>query len=268
MINEIGIHGMASDQLRTTDGCNLLQTLWEHLLNSLSEFAFFAQAADGTYAFASQSFLTLLGQESRSVIGRQDRQVFPELAAQELERAHRWVIDLGRSLADELTPLQFNCDPTRWYLLSKYPVFSASGHTVYVVGYLRALTLARDSERQLSSIAAALRHFRDNVSAPHTLNSLAEQAQVSTYQFERRVKRIFGISTRDYMIRARMQLGRDLLKKSDLDISAIAKECGYADQSSFTRQFRMTTGLPPGEFRKADREHCRTLHCQVANLTN
>jgi AraC-like DNA-binding protein len=34
-------------------------------------------------------------------------------------------------------------------------------------------------------------------------------------------------------------------------IAAIALDCGYSDQSAFTRQFRQTVGISPSQYRTA-----------------
>jgi len=41
------------------------------------------------------------------------------------------------------------------------------------------------------------------------------------------------------------------LHQSDASIAAIASECGYSDQSAFTRRFRQTIGFSPSEYRRS-----------------
>jgi AraC-like DNA-binding protein len=70
------------------------------------------------------------------------------------------------------------------------------------------------------------------------------------------MKRVFGISTGEWLLKTRLSVARHRLVETDLPIAAIALEVGYADQSSFARQFRQTIGLPPLQFRKlASRRH-------------
>ena len=40
---------------------------------------------------------------------------------------------------------------------------------------------------------------------------------------------------------------------SSLLLMAVALNCGYSDQSAFTRQFRRTIGMSPGEYRRIHR---------------
>jgi len=43
------------------------------------------------------------------------------------------------------------------------------------------------------------------------------------------------------------------LREGDDAIARIALDCGYSDQSAFTRQFRQTVGLSPAQFRRVAR---------------
>jgi hypothetical protein len=45
--------------------------------------------------------------------------------------------------------------------------------------------------------------------------------------------------------------GVRLLLETDDPIATIALECGYTDQSAFTRQFRQTLGMSPSKYRSA-----------------
>jgi AraC-like DNA-binding protein len=50
-----------------------------------------------------------------------------------------------------------------------------------------------------------------------------------------------------------MEAAVQRLRDSDDAIAAIALDCGYSDQSAFTRQFRQTIGASPSEYRRAFR---------------
>ena len=44
------------------------------------------------------------------------------------------------------------------------------------------------------------------------------------------------------------------LRETDDPISKIALDCGYAEQSSFTRQFKQTVGISPARYRRMQAE--------------
>jgi len=51
----------------------------------------------------------------------------------------------------------------------------------------------------------------------------------------------------------RVERAKDLLLTSHLTLAQIAYDCGFADQSHFTRVFAATVGAPPGAWRRGRR---------------
>ena len=64
---------------------------------------------------------------------------------------------------------------------------------------------------------------------------------------------MFGLSAGQYLTRLRIDRACGRLRHSDAPISQIALDCGYADQTAFTRQFRKVVGLSPCAYRLATR---------------
>ncbi len=52
-----------------------------------------------------------------------------------------------------------------------------------------------------------------------------------------------------YLTSVRIEESKNLLTATDFPISQIAISVGYADQSSFTKAFKRTTGVTPHSFR-------------------
>ncbi len=75
------------------------------------------------------------------------------------------------------------------------------------------------------------------------------------FQFDQRIRAMFGLSAGQYLTRLRIDQASERLRRSDEPISQIALDCGYADQTAFTRQFRKVVGLSPGSYRKARAGH-------------
>lgn len=68
--------------------------------------------------------------------------------------------------------------------------------------------------------------------------------------FIRAFAREIGMTPNAYNINRRLNLGRNLLRKGE-NISEIAHETGFSDQSHFGRTFLKHFGAPPGQFRAA-----------------
>jgi AraC family transcriptional regulator len=85
------------------------------------------------------------------------------------------------------------------------------------------------------------------------LTELAALSGVSHYYFCRQFKRSLGISPYQYVLQQRVERAKQLLKFRDVAISEIALECGFANQSHFTKHFRKLTGITPNRFREIAR---------------
>ena len=91
--------------------------------------------------------------------------------------------------------------------------------------------------------------FRESLS----LLELATLAGVHPAHLARQFRVHYRSTLGDYVRRLRCAWAADRLLRTDLPISAIAAEAGYADQSHLTRQCRRYLGINPGAYRRANR---------------
>ncbi len=86
---------------------------------------------------------------------------------------------------------------------------------------------------------------------------------MSKSTFKRTFTRLFEVSPGQYLLRVRLNAARRLLETTDKLISDIALECGFYDQSHFSRLFQRARGLTPGAYRRA---HARRREKKEARL--
>jgi AraC-like DNA-binding protein len=80
------------------------------------------------------------------------------------------------------------------------------------------------------------------------IDGLARQMVLGPRTLQRRLSEV-GLGYRDLVGRVRMERALDLLRETDIAITEIAGELGYASPSHFTRAFRRETGRPPSAMR-------------------
>jgi transcriptional regulator GlxA family with amidase domain len=100
--------------------------------------------------------------------------------------------------------------------------------------------------RQFSKVIA---HVEDRYRTPLEVSELARIACLSESQFRKRFVKLFKISPSKFINRIRVQTAAKLLLSSDAPIAEIALQCGFCDQSYFTRQFAHFFGLTPKRYR-------------------
>lgn len=88
-------------------------------------------------------------------------------------------------------------------------------------------------------------HFRSRFSAA----AAARAAGLSTSRLAHLVREQTGSSLQEHLTIRRVAEARRLLMSSDLALSAVAAEAGFADQSHLGLVFRRLTGMTPARFR-------------------
>lgn len=83
-----------------------------------------------------------------------------------------------------------------------------------------------------------------------TIDELARVVDMSAFHFARLFKVTTGISPHQYVMNRRIQLVKTLLRTTDLLLSEIAHQAGFADHSHMGREFRRVTGKTPSEWRQ------------------
>lgn len=112
------------------------------------------------------------------------------------------------------------------------------------------LTEAKTGSTNDKRITPVLSHIHHDLSQPHKVSSLASIACMGQTQFKVRFKRATGMCLRDYLVNARMEKARALLRNTDTPILEVALATGYDDVSSFSRRFKLTFGQPPGIYKR------------------
>ena len=107
------------------------------------------------------------------------------------------------------------------------------------VGWIGALT---DPQ-----IGAALNLMHGEVAHRWTVEGLANAVGMSRSAFAVRFKDTVGVPPLDYLLRWRMQLARDALRREET-VSSIAAGIGYASESAFGNAFKRVYGRAPKRY--------------------
>lgn len=83
----------------------------------------------------------------------------------------------------------------------------------------------------------------------YTVEDLARSLTISRVQLYRKVKAILGISVSDHINNMRLDKSKELLKKSDLNISEIAYAVGFSSPNYFSTSFKNKFGVTPKEYK-------------------
>ena len=101
----------------------------------------------------------------------------------------------------------------------------------------------------LPGIFERVRDARDvlirNLENPPSLLDLARQVGINKNKLNQNFRQVFGTSVFDYLRIRRLERSKELLKNKAKNVTEVAFEVGYAQQSNFTRAFKKHFGTNP-----------------------
>jgi AraC-like DNA-binding protein len=88
------------------------------------------------------------------------------------------------------------------------------------------------------------------VHAPRSARDVLAALPLSYRQLSRYMTDHFQLSPKEFQLRARIREAENLLRESNLSITAVAMELGYASSQHFAVQFRQVLKETPSEYRR------------------
>lgn len=91
-----------------------------------------------------------------------------------------------------------------------------------------------------------LDHLQEDLSVPR----LAAKAVMSERNFARRFAQTVGVTPAQYVSTVRLEAARRKLEENDLQISQVARRCGFGTQETMRRSFVSELGVSPSDYRE------------------
>lgn len=86
--------------------------------------------------------------------------------------------------------------------------------------------------------------------APLDVAALARVAHVSPAHFARQFRAVFGETPHRYLQRRRIERAMELLRDTDLPVTAVCLDVGFASLGTFSRTFSAVVGESPSAYRE------------------
>lgn len=139
-------------------------------------------------------------------------------------------------------------------------------HMSEIEGRLRRLALegwttlltARSTplEMELTShammhVESMLRFIADNFTIPINVEDIAKAANLSAARAGHLFRQVMGISIKQQLMRARLSHARMLLTETNLKVSTVALDSGFASLSAFYEAFSKANNMSPAQYRNS-----------------
>jgi AraC family transcriptional regulator len=137
------------------------------------------------------------------------------------------------------------------HLLRKYSTATVTLHPLR----------AKLTERQLRVVDD---YIESNLDRKISLTELASLLFMSQSHFERLFRVTMGCAPYHYVLDRKIERARWLLSRSAMPLHQVAEQCGFANQSHFTRHFTHQIGVSPARFRDGfkDQESLNTMETE------
>lgn len=220
------------------------------VLDAVPNAVIFIKDTQARYLLANRTLVQRCGlKQLARLIGKTSAEVFPAQMGPGFTQQDTRVLKQGAILENQLELHLFSSREPGWCLTSKRPLRNGQDEIIGLMGISMDLPSASGSHPAYQRLVAVDEHIRKHFSGAVSMKELTGIAGMSVAQLERYCKRVFHLTPRQMIHKARLEHAHGLLNTA-LPITDIALQCGYTDHSAFTRQFKMLTGQTPRQYRE------------------
>lgn len=222
---------------------------FRQLFDHLPEIGFFAKDHECRVVAASPLTLRWAGCErEEDLLGRNDSHMHSPHTVKAIRADDMEVMCSGQPLINRVQMLFSSLPGSGWYCTTKLPILDAGGKVIGLMGMDRPYHGSLSHLPQCARLAPVLQLIERDYAETLSVADLAKLGGCSERQLNRHFQSIFRLSASDFIMHRRIQAAMTALH-TDATLAQVGVDCGFYDQSHFTRQFRKLTGETPAMFR-------------------
>lgn len=225
------------------------------VLDVIPNAAIFIKDVQARYLNANHTLVQRCGlKQLQPLLGKTSAEVFPAQLGPGYTEQDRRVLEQGLVLENQLELHLYKSREPGWCLTYKWPLYNRKGEIIGLMGISVDLQSASSTHPAYQHLVAVDEYIRAHFNRPITMGELTKIAGISAAQLERHCKRVFHLTPRQMIHKARLEHAHRLLHTKML-ITDVALQCGYTDHSAFSRQFKALTGFTPRQYRQATEQN-------------
>ncbi len=226
-------------------------TPFYRVFDLMPDFAFFAKDRQFRIVCASQGFIERFGfRHEVELIGRSDFDLFPLHLAESFRKDDEEVMSTGLPKLNIVELFFTDQGIPDWFITNKMPLRNQAGEVMGLMGFAHSYEGRRQVLQPFLQIEKALTYIRENFRRGVSIKELASAVHLSPRHLQRKFVETFGSSPQAFIIKLRLQAACEALHQGATQISEIARELGFCDQSAFTQLFQKHMAMTPLRYRK------------------
>ncbi len=222
------------------------------LFDQLNDVRAWIKDREGRICWVNRTTLLLFSPDDPAgggILGKTDYDIFPVFLADQFQLDDEYVL-AGHRIVDRIEANRLPDGTTVWHVTNKVPVLGRDGTICGTAGTTRPLDRSEASDADGTEFGPVLSYMRDHHESPITNQQLARLAHMSLRSFERKFLACFHLTPQGYLRKLRLRMASHALVYTNQPLSVVAANCGFADQSHFSRVFRRQFGRSPREYRE------------------
>lgn len=209
-------------------------------------------AHDRVMAFNRNNCENCNMKDESDFVGRNLFDLFPKTLADVYSSRNREVRTGGKPIVEK-TYSHAADRSTDIKIVSVFPLYDKEGRIIGTASINHARESGTDKPDWYQTIRSAIAYIDDHFMEKVSIAALARISGMSTSVFRRAFVKIMDTTPGAYISTIRINRARKLLTETGKTISDIAEECGFYDQSHFTKVFFRLRHMSPGEYRRKHR---------------
>lgn len=223
------------------------------LFDLLEDVVAWVKDRDGRYLWVNRAFRNNYAlehpAEEADPLGKTDYDFSPPFLADQYRLDDEQVL-AGKRIVDRIEQVGESEGTAVWSVTSKVPVYDSSGAIIGTAGITRTQNARAPGGGASPAFSSVLVYMQEHYGEAITNQQLAAVAKMSLRAFERQFVRSFQMTPQKYLRKLRLRIASRALIYSNAALADIAVECGFGDQSHFTREFRRQFQFTPREYRE------------------
>ncbi len=224
---------------------------FETLFDYLDNVMFYVKNQRFEIVACNSALLKLFNLRSRDeIIGRSESVFLPPGLMTSIHQDDVDVLRTGNPLLRRVELIADEQGRLIWASTTKWPVRDRKGRVVGLMGTTQPVASPTNMPDTHQRFAKTVSFIESHYGEPLSVAELARMSGLSSSQFRRCFREVFGSPPQLFITKVRVQAAYRALATTDASIASIAAGCGFCDQSYFTRQFRALVGTSPARYRR------------------
>jgi AraC-like DNA-binding protein len=221
------------------------------MLDSIPDIYFYVKDRESRWILCNEAAVRHLGFSSTDRgYGLTEHDFFPKAIADAIHADDREVIHNGQKIIAKTEIILDEFGLLTWVSTNKLPLVGKNGQIIGLMGATRVLKRYDDLPDAYQPFRRTIEYIQANISQSISIERLSRESNLSVSQFRKRFTKLFGIPPNEFILRTRLQRAARLLANGDDALIKITLECGFCDQSYFTKRFRDFFGVTPRSYRR------------------